>query len=301
MKRLARLTPGRRNPVASQRSARESPLSPCPRSPGRRYRPRRGKKLDRTFGVSPGGTLTVDADSASVQVSGVDSDQVTVHMTARGSEKDLADTTLEAVQSGNGVNVTLRRKEKGGWFSSRSWSSEERIEVTVPKRYLIKVQTGGGGIELKDTVGAATLKTSGGDIAARNVNGNLELRTSGGGIQTDAIRGDVDADTSGGDIRLLRVDGRIKGNTSGGNVRVSLVGANREISATTSGGDIELILPRTATGNVEATTSGGDVSSDLPLSGGTMKDGRLEGSLNGGGATIYAHTSGGSISLRMEN
>lgn len=259
------------------------------------------KKLDRTFTVSPGGTLTVVADSASVRVSGTDTSQVTVHMRARGSEKDLADTTLEAAQSSTGVEVTLRRKEKGSWLLGRSWSSEESIEVTVPRRYVVNVRTGGGGIDLNDITGSAILKTSGGDIAAKDVNGNVELQTSGGGILAESIRGDVDADTSGGDIRLLRIDGKIKGNTSGGSVKCSLVGANREISATTSGGDIELILPRGTTGDVKATTSGGEVRSDLPVTASLIKEGRLEGSMNGGGPSIRAHTSGGSISLRMEN
>jgi DUF4097 and DUF4098 domain-containing protein YvlB len=256
------------------------------------------KKLDRTFAVAPGGTLTVDADSASVRVSGADTNQVIVHMRARGSDKDLADMKLDAVQSGDGVNVTMRRREKGNWFSWGSWNSEERIEVTVPRRYAISVRTGGGNVDLSDTVGSAVLKTSGGDISAKNLDGKVELRTSGGGIHAETIRGDVDAVTSGGDIRLLRVDGRIKGNTSGGSVRCSLVGANREISARTSGGDIELILPRATTGDLEATTSGGGITSDLPVLAAVRKDDRLEGSLNGGGAAIRAHTSGGSISLR---
>jgi DUF4097 and DUF4098 domain-containing protein YvlB len=259
------------------------------------------KKLDRTFTVSPGGSLIVNADSASVRVSGVDTNQVTVHMRAEGSEKDLADTTLEAVQSGDGVNVTLRRTEKGRWFSWRSWSSEERIEVTVPRRYVVNVRTGGGSVDLQDTTGSAKLQTSGGDISAKNLVGNIELRTSGGGIHADSIRGDVDADTSGGDVRLLRIDGRIKGNTSGGSVKCSLVGANREISATTSGGDIEVLVPRATTGNVDATTSGGDVESDLPITATVLKEGRLEGTLNGGGAPIHAHTSGGNVSLRISD
>ncbi|HUQ08927.1 MAG TPA: DUF4097 family beta strand repeat-containing protein [Steroidobacteraceae bacterium] len=259
------------------------------------------KKFDRTFTVSPGGSLTVDADSASVYVSGADTNQVTVHMSARGSDKDLAETAFDAAQSGSGVNVTLRRGQKSGWFNWRSWSGEQRIDVTVPKRYAIKVRTGGGGIELKNTVGPVDLRTSGGDVEARNVTGTVELRTSGGAIIADSIRGDLDADTSGGDVRVIHIDGKIKANTSGGNVRCSLVGANREISATTSGGDIELILPRGTTGNVEASTSGGDVKSELPVTASTIKEGRLEGTLNGGGPSIYAHTSGGSIALRSEN
>lgn len=259
------------------------------------------KKLDRTFPVSPGGTLTVDADSASVRVSGSDTTQVTVHMIARGSDKDLADTQLEAVQSGAGVKVTLRRKEKGGWLFGRSSNNEERIEVTVPRRYQVNVRTGGGDVELNDTTGAATLKTSGGDIEAKNVSGDVQLRTSGGGILADSVRGSVDADTSGGDVRLLRIDGKMKAHTSGGNVRCSLLGANREISATTSGGDVEIVLPQGTSGDLDATTSGGEVRSDLTLTNSVRKEGRLEGDLNGGGPPIRAQTSGGSISLRMEN
>ncbi|MEO8062388.1 MAG: DUF4097 family beta strand repeat-containing protein [Pseudomonadota bacterium] len=256
------------------------------------------KKFDRTFTVTPGGALIVDADSASVQVSGVDTNQVTVHVSMRGSDEEIAAMTLDAVQKDNGVTVTAKRKDKkGGWFNWGSWSNEGNIEVTVPKRFEVSVRTGGGGIEIRDVTGAAKLNTSGGDVKARSVNGNLSVRTSGGEIEVDTVRGDVDANTSGGDLRLLHVDGQIRGHTSGGGVRCSLVGSNRGINVSTSGGDIEITVPRGTTGNVEATTSGGDVSSDLPLSTTSQKEGRLAGSLNGGGQPIDAHTSGGSIRL----
>ena len=259
------------------------------------------KRLDRTFAVSPGGTLIVDADSATVRVSGNDTNQVSVRMSTRDSEENLAKTTLDAVQTSDGVTVTLRRQRKSSWFNWGSWNGDQHIEVTVPRRYGVSVRTGGGSVELRDTIGSATLRTSGGDVTAKNVNGNVELRTSGGGILADTLRGDVDADTSGGDVRLLNVDGKIRGNTSGGNVRCSLVGSNRGISATTSGGDIELTLPRGAIGNLEATTSGGDITSDLPVTATVLKDHHLRGTLNGGGQPIEARTSGGNIRLRAAN
>ena len=153
------------------------------------------KRLDRTFTVAPGGALTVDADGASVHVSGSDADQVVVHVLARGSEDNLANTQIEAVQKNNGVVVTLKKVKRGG-FRWGNWNSDEEIEVTVPRRYAIDVSTGGGSVELRDTVGTATLRTSGGDISAKNVTGNVVARTSGGSIQADAIKGDVDANTS---------------------------------------------------------------------------------------------------------
>src|SRR5436190_8485429 len=179
------------------------------------------KTLDRTFPVSPGGTLTVEADAGEVRVKASDGNQVVVHMVFHGSEKELAKTILDAVQKDNGVTVTMK-KDSHNWFSF-SWgdsSADELIEVTVPRNYLVNARTGGGSVELRDTVGAASLHTSGGDISAKNVTGNIELRTSGGSIQADSIKGDVDADTSGGDVRVERIDGKIKANTSGGSVRV---------------------------------------------------------------------------------
>jgi DUF4097 and DUF4098 domain-containing protein YvlB len=259
------------------------------------------RKLDKAFTVAPGGTLVVDADGAGVHVSGSDTNQVIVHMVIRGKEQDLNDATLEAVQKGNDVTATMHRKGEHSWFSWGSWSSEQDIEVKVPRNYGINVRTGGGSVDLQDTVGVATLRTSGGDITAKNVTGNIELKTSGGSIEADTIRGDIDANTSGGDVRLLHVDGKIRGNTSGGSVRTSLVGANRGISVTTSGGSIELSLPRGTTANVEATTSGGDVKSDIPIASTQWEDSRVVGTMNGGGQPIYAHTSGGSIALRVEN
>jgi len=259
------------------------------------------KKVERAFTVSPGGSLTVNADSASVRVSGGDSNQVTVRMSARGSEEDLANMKFDAFQKGDEVTVTMRRPGKPGWFNWKSWNSEGNIEVTVPQRYAVSIRTAGGNIELTDTTGSAKLDTSGGDVVARNISGNVELRTSGGGILADKIRGDVDADTSGGDVRLLNVDGKIRGQTSGGNVHCSLVGINRGISASTSGGDIQLTLPRATTGNFEATTSGGEINSELPLATTEQRDGHVKGSINGGGQSINARTSGGGISLRAAN
>src|SRR4051794_6565809 len=72
------------------------------------------KRFDKTFTVSPGGTLTVDADSASVRVSGSEGNQVVVHIIARGSEDNLAEMQIDATQSADGVLVTFKRA-KSTW------------------------------------------------------------------------------------------------------------------------------------------------------------------------------------------
>ncbi len=255
------------------------------------------KTVDRTFQVSPGGTLIVDADSVSVRVSAADTNQVSVRMTARGSDEDLTTAKLEAFQKGEEVTVVMRLREGRSWFGRLFQDSEGQIQITVPKRFGINVQTSGGSVELTGTAGTARLRTSGGSITVRNVDGTVEAKTSGGGILADTIRGDVDANTSGGSVRLLHIDGKISGRTSGGSVQCSLVGLNRGILATTSGGSIEITLPQSTTANIEASTSGGRISTEFPLAKSEQDDHHIEGSINGGGAPIVARTSGGGISV----
>jgi DUF4097 and DUF4098 domain-containing protein YvlB len=107
----------------------------------------------------------------------------------------------------------------------------------------------------------------------------------------------VDAKTSGGDVRLLRIDGKIRASTSGGGVQCELVGTNRGIWASTSGGDVRLTVAKNITGTLDAESSGGSIRSDLPVSTHTADEHRLSGAINGGGERIYAHTSGGNITL----
>jgi hypothetical protein len=258
------------------------------------------KKFERTFAASPGGSLIVDADSASVHVAGGNSNQVTVRMSLRGSDEELASARLEAFQKGDVVTVTMRRK-KSDWFSWGSWHGDGNIEVTVPGRYGIDVHTAGGRVELTDSIGSASLRTSGGEIVAKNVSGKVEAHTSGGGIFAETIQGDFYADTSGGDIRLLNVDGKITAQTSGGGVQCSLAGTNRGISVTTSGGGIQLTLPRATTANIQAISSGGEITSEVPIASTEWQDGHVKGTMNGGGQPIDVRTSGGGISIRAAN
>jgi hypothetical protein len=125
------------------------------------------KKFDKTFTVAPGGSLVVEADGASVKVSGTDSNQVTVHMVFKGPEKELADVSLDATQNGNDVNATMRRsKTERSWFNWGRGAVSHTSEVTVPKRTRSAHRR--RRIDLNDTTGSVRLNTSGGDISARN-------------------------------------------------------------------------------------------------------------------------------------
>ena len=306
--------------------------------------------LDRTFTVTPGGLLTVNADGGDITVKAVDGQQVVVHIVARGSQSVVDELKLSAEQTADGVLVEALRPAK---LSFSFGNNETRIEVTVPKRYRaslktsggdmmvsglhgdLKGKTSGGDIKLSDIDGPIDVHTSGGDVTATRTTGDMKLgtsggdvvvsqakgrvdaSTSGGGLHFDTIEGsvhghtssgdvigkslagDVDVSTSGGDVKLARVDGKVRANTSGGNVDCEVVGANRGIWANTSGGNIVLTVAKDITATLDAASSGGKIISELPVTTTIAGNKRLTGPINGGGETIYARTSGGSVTLRV--
>ncbi|HEY4368124.1 MAG TPA: DUF4097 family beta strand repeat-containing protein [Steroidobacteraceae bacterium] len=255
------------------------------------------KVLDRSFPVTPGGLLTVNADGADVVVAGGDAEQVVVHIAVTGSQKNVDALKLSAQPSADGVKVEALRPSSN-WLGM-SWSMgnmNARIKVTVPKRYRVELKTSGGNLSVNDLQGDASGKTSGGDVELQNVTGKVQMSTSGGNMKVAHITGDVKLNTSGGDIVASTVQGAIDAETSGGSVHFdSIDGPTR---ARSSSGDI---VANTIHGDTDVDTSGGDVR----LLG---VDGKIHASTSGGnvhcvlvGANrgISASTSGGNISLQV--
>lgn len=279
------------------------------------------RKLDKTFDVAPGGKLTVDADGTDIIVTGTDAHKVAVEIFAKGSRRRVEGMTLSAEQTGEGVAV-IAKDRPGSWLDwvRIGWNNETSwVKVQVPRRYNVELRTSGGDMKVTQLEGDARGKTSGGDIHIESVRGNVEMGTSGGDVEAKDVdgqlqvhtsggevvainvRGDAELETSGGDIRAEKIDGAVRAKTSGGDVDVELVGANRGIAASSSGGDIVLHLPKNITAAVDAATSGGSVSSDLPVTATRVGESKLNGTINGGGETIRVRTSGGDIKLRTRD
>jgi hypothetical protein len=159
-----------------------------------------------------------------------------------------------------------------------------------------RLSTSGGDIDIMRVTGDLDAKTSGGYIHLTDVSGKVVARTSSGDVIASGIRGDSDLKTSGGDIRAS-IDGKIAAHTSGGDITAELVGANRGISVSSSGGDLTVRVPKDISGSLNAATSGGSVRTELPVTTAELGDHKLSGTINGGGNEIYARTSGGSIKV----
>ncbi|MEJ2145221.1 MAG: DUF4097 family beta strand repeat-containing protein [Acidobacteriota bacterium] len=293
-------------------------------------------QIEKSFQVSTGGLLNVQADRASITVTTQPQAAATVTIIPRGwsvgeMEKDFA---IDLHQSGNEIIVEVRARHRlSNWFG---WNSNRiRIEAVIPDNFNVDLKTSGGGISVADLTGEVRSETSGGGISLGKIDGPVYAKTSGGSVELSASKGNAELYTSGGSIRMGDVEGRIVASTSGGSVTVEH--AEGQIQAETSGGGIHVkeifgsIDARTSGGSVsaelrsqpdgdcrlqtsggnitvrlapdlqfdvDAKTSGGRVKTDVPITvQGTLGKSHVEGRLNGGGPSLYLRTSGGSISI----
>jgi hypothetical protein len=181
----------------------------------------------------------------------------------------------------------------------------------------VKGRTSGGNISVKDSKENLDLETSGGSINAENSSGNIRIITSGGNIDMSDLKGtvrastsggsvygenvsaDLTTETSGGNIRLRDMSGSITAYTSAGNLDVSMRTVTKSIKLGNSAGSINLQLPKTAKMDLILT---GDEINAPALAGfsGKQDRRRIEGSLNGGGASVKANSTSGNIHLTLK-
>jgi hypothetical protein len=263
--------------------------------------------IDRSFAVSDGGRLVIDADRGDIEIRPGGSGRVEVHVARaiRGDRKGEVDEILKRFdvqfsQQQNVVSVQLRYHDSALDFFHWTDVAAVRFVVTVPRRFNVDVHTSGGDIEIASLEGAVKGRTSGGSIKLGQIGGTVDIDTSGGDIEVAGATSRLIARTSGGGIRIDQAGGGVEARSSGGSIAIRH--AAGLVLARTSGGGIEI---ENSGGPIDATTSGGSLS--VRFSSQPLGESRLTAS--GGGisvalwgnasADVDAHASGGDIESEM--
>lgn len=284
--------------------------------------------VEKTFPATVAGTLYVETQGGSVQVT-VASDSK-VHVTAR--QKIRADSDAEAdellkklsltiAQEGNDVRARAEYEKQPLGFRFGSWPPVQvDFVIAVPAAFATDLRTSGGSIRVGDLGGKSQARTSGGSISLGKMGGSVKARTSGGSINLDSAQAEVNLDTSGGNITVGRVSGPaelstsggsikiesatggLTAKTSGGSIRAGLAGPLREECVlSTSGGSVRVNVDKAAAFRLDASTSGGSVDAEgltVTLEKGSSGRSRLAGAVNGGGPLLKLRSSGGGIVIR---
>ena len=136
----------------------------------------------------------------------------------------------------------------------------ERSEIATSDSGAINMSKMGGEIDVDNAPHGATLSTMGGNIHVGKVAAFAHLKTMGGNIEIDQANASIDAVSMGGNITIDKADGAVKASTMGGNVTLHLVAgsegsssAPHDVELTSTGGDVELTVPKSFPMDVQVT------------------------------------------------
>jgi hypothetical protein len=211
-----------------------------------------------------GRSLEIDGrQNGSIRVRGWDGDSVRV--TARLQSN--ADTDSDAQQLLKDVRVvsdgrTIRAEGPNDWRSRQGWSAS--YVVMVPRRFDLSLEALNGG------------------LAVEGVSGRLQLRTTNGSLALTDVGGDVRARTQNGSL----------------NVQLAGAGWQGEgLDAETQNGSVRLAVPDQFAALLETGTVNGSIHTDFPVTLQGRISRRLSLPLNGGGKTIRAMTTNGTVRI----
>jgi DUF4097 and DUF4098 domain-containing protein YvlB len=270
----------------------------------------------REFKTGGGAKLTLDLESgADVKISGTGGSSVIVSYSLSCTPR----CEIEFEQTGSDVKVATRFEHRGS-----SQNSSNELEIRVPSRFDIALDSMGGGLEIDGVTGTFTGQTMGGGLTLRDVEGDAKLKTMGGAIRVTDSTIDGSVHTMGGAVTIENVEGDLRGSSMGGDVRYknvrrkdgNLASPNRaddpalssitpetvQISTMggairtedapegadvmTMGGDIEI---KNARRFVRAKTMGGDIEIEV--------DGWVQATTMGGNVDVSVTGAGGDVTL----
>ena len=276
--------------------------------------------FEKEFATSAGKRIDIDLKTGGgIAVRGWDTDSVLVRGFREGRDGESAMLEMERTTSG----VSVRSYYAG---SRRNRNGGVRLEVRVPRRYDVRLESMGGAVSIEDVEGTMTGKTMGGELTLTGLKGNLDLLTMGGAVTLRNSDVDGSVKTMGGEVNVENVTGNVKPSSMGGSVtqknitRRSGEKSGGEVNISTMGGAISVddapegavlstmggpIHVRSAARFVKAKTMGGEVRLDAvdgwidaTTMGGDM-EARMTGDPSSGKRSVALSSMAGDVTLSV--
>ena len=220
------------------------------------------------FDFPRGAELYIDVEQGHIEVRTGSSNEVTVTVTVNRGTVD--ETMNLEFNDRNGLEILATDMPASGR------NIEIGFEIEAPTDMDLRIETGGGHVQVDDVNGMVTIGSGGGHMELRDVGGDAEIRTGGGHIEIGHVEGGLIVKTGGGHISVDEVGSDLLVKTGGGHIEVGDVGG--EVEAKTAGGHISL---GRVMGPIDLDSSGGHIEVD-----GSAGDARIQTA--GGGVTLRA-------------
>ena len=255
-----------------------------------------GADFQKEFTTQPGKKLDVNLKTGgAITIVGWEKNMVAYKGYREG--RDGEDCVLEAEETPSGVTIKSHYATSG-----RDKSGGVRLEVSVPSKYDVHVETMGGEVSIASVDGSFSGRTMGGALELSKLKGNLDLltmggpvtlknsdvdgkvKTMGGQVLLDEVTGDVTASSMGGKVIQKHVRAR-SGDTKGSEVNISSMGGDIDVDDAPLGADVQ-----TMGGEIRINSAGKFVKAKTM--GGTIQIGAVDG-------WVDATTMGGNVRVTM--
>lgn len=247
--------------------------------------------FQRSFNISPGGTLRVDNYKGTIHVTGSDSNQVVVDVAKKfdGNDADrkwwMEHVEVNFQNDSNRVSVDVKYPNQNCTFcfGDREYTDEVDLEIHVPHQINV------------------TLDSYKPDIKVASIQGDIQIKSYKSPIAIDSTTGAIRIDTYKETVKLNNVTVR-------GPLEIKSYKADAEVNAKALGetatlesdkGSIVLRVPQNAGLNVDYEGSRrASFRSDFPLNIGSGSfSSSVHGTVNAGGTKLRLRTEKGSVSL----
>lgn len=258
------------------------------------------RPLERTFAV--GNSAVVHADNLNGRVSVRAWNQPRVRVRAVQHSRAV-DVHIE--QSASYVNVRTHLLQ--GKASEKEKAVDYEIWAPPTARLLFHLQ--GGTLEVENFARDVTVDALMATVTLRNLSGPVVARTLDGSIRAENCSGHLKATSISGNLYLLENQSRsLLAETTSGNI--SFVGdfqPGGDYKFVNHEGEIDLLVPWTASFELDASSANGTVVNELPFQ--ARSHGRvlppagaqtLMGTVHSGAAAVEATSFSGSIRLRKQ-
>ena len=262
--------------------------------------------IRQNYEVTPGGTLTVDAEMGAIRIRSSIRNEVDVLVTKRlrtsdadQAHKAFSNVDVEIKQTDNGIRIEvdqIRSITYKRWFWQDDWPDRVYVEINVmvPEEYNLDLITISGDIQTGNIKGDVTAKTLSGNISTGPTEGVLSTKTNSGNIETSRTLGEFHARSLTGNIKTGPVDGDATIVTNSGSIETrNIIQGDLHAKSLTGNiktgpvdGDATIV---TNSGSIETRNIQGDLHAESLT--GNIKTGPVDGD-----ATISSNS--GSIETR---
>lgn len=244
--------------------------------------PASAEQWSKTYNISGTPELRVETSDANIRVDTWNQKAIEATVVSSHYKIGSGGLQIEEHQAGDAVEINVRFPH--GFHIMDFGNHRVDINIHMPQKGRVNLQTGDGNIELANFGGEMDLSSGDGSENLHSVEGKLRAHTGDGHITADG-RFDV--------LDLKTGDGHLDVRAGQGSTLAD------EWTLQTGDGSVSLEVPENLAADLYLHTGDGHIDVNVPMmTVGRIKENDVHGKINGGGKSIAVHTGDGSISIK---